>query len=169
MKTIDVFIVMGSASDASKAEPAIAALKGFGVPFDAAVCSAHRSPKKLAALVASAEKRGCLVFIALAGKAAHLPGVVAAHTAKPVIGVPIDTPMMGLDSLLSIAQMPPGVPVATVGVDAGKNAALLAIQMLALSDAKLAKKLADYKAALGADVAKQNAETRKKLRIPKLP
>jgi 5-(carboxyamino)imidazole ribonucleotide mutase len=165
MKRVDVLIVMGSASDASKAEPAIAVLKEFGVALDARVCSAHRSPKKLAALVAAAEERGCRVFIALAGKAAHLPGVVASHTVKPVIGVPIDTPMMGLDSLLSIAQMPPGVPVATVGVDAANNAALLAVQMLALSDAKLAKRLADYKAALSADVAKQNADARKKLRV----
>jgi 5-(carboxyamino)imidazole ribonucleotide mutase len=127
-------------------EQAAKMLEGFGVPYEAHAYSAHRSPELVRQYVGKAAAKGVRLFIAAAGGAAHLAGVVAAHTTMPVIGVPIESKSLkGLDSLLSTVQMPPGVPVATVGIDAATNAAILAVQCLALSDERLAKALMAYK------------------------
>jgi len=146
-----VGILMGSDSDWPTMKAAADALKEFGIASEAKVISAHRDPHGLEEYAAGASKRGLRVIIAGAGGAAHLPGVTAAFTTLPVIGVPIESKSLkGLDSLLSIVQMPPGVPVATVGIGAGRNAGLLAVQILAVADSKLQaavlkfkKKLAD--------------------------
>jgi len=141
-----VGIVMGSDSDLEIMRRAMEALQQLEITFEATVASAHRSPKRAAEYAQTAQQRGIKVIIAAAGWAAHLPGVLAAHTILPVIGVPISSsPIGGLDALYSIVQMPPGVPVATVGVDTAKNAALLAAQILALSDTQLAERLHDIK------------------------
>lgn len=136
-----VLVVMGSKSDSHIAEKVTKVFDEFGVSYDVEVASAHRNPKKVEELA----KKDYEVFIAIAGLSAALPGVVAAHTTKPVIGVPVSAKLGGLDALLSIAQMPPGVPVASVGIDNGKNAALLAVQILALKDEKLREKLEKYR------------------------
>lgn len=137
---------MGSESDRAKMEPAVLLLEEFGVACDVQVLSAHRQPVALADYAESARSRGIKVIIAGAGLSAALPGVVAARTAVPVIGVPIDASSLGgLDSLLSIAQMPPGVPVGSVGIDNAENAGLLALQILALGDEQLARKLDEYR------------------------
>ena len=144
-----VGIVMGSDSDAAVMEEAVIVLKKFGVPYEMTIASAHRSPARAAEFAGSAVKRGMKVIIAGAGHAAHLAGVLAAHTTLPVIGVPIDSScLLGIDSLLSTVQMPPGIPVATVsiGKPGAKNAGILAVQMLALSDPHLARLLEAYKA-----------------------
>jgi 5-(carboxyamino)imidazole ribonucleotide mutase len=142
-----VAILMGSESDRDVMKRAEEALAGFGVPFETNVLSAHRMPRALVAYVEEAERRGAAVFICAAGMAAALPGVVAAHTAKPVIGVPISSGGLGgLDSLLSIVQMPKGVPVATVAINGAQNAALLAVQILATADAELADRFGSFKA-----------------------
>lgn len=141
-----VAVIMGSDSDLETLKPCLEALESFGVPFEAAIASAHRSPKHLEKTLAKFVGGGGKVVIAAAGGAAHLPGVVASLTQLPVIGVPIRSPMLGQDSLLSIVQMPAGVPVATVGVNSAKNAALLAIQILALSSKALSDKLAAFRA-----------------------
>jgi 5-(carboxyamino)imidazole ribonucleotide mutase len=141
----DVTIIVGSESDLKHAEEASRVLSSFGVSFTVQVASAHRAPEKLDALVAASEAR---VFIAIAGLAAALPGAVASKTTRPVIGVPVAVKLDGLDAFLSMAQMPSGVPVATVGVDSAKNAAFLAAEILALSDAALAGKLKDYRNSL---------------------
>jgi len=121
-------------------------LEKFGVDYELEVLSAHRSPRRVADYAASAEDRGLQVLIAAAGKAAALPGVVAAHTILPVIGLPIFTPQLGgQDSLYSVVQMPPGVPVATVGLDAAANAGILAVQILAIADPQLRKQLHEFK------------------------
>ncbi len=139
-----VGIVVGSRSDIAAAEKATAILDELGVPSDVRVISAHRAPDLLAHFVATAEERGIRVFIAIAGLAAHLPGVVASQTTAPVIGVPMPGGVAdGLDALLAVVQMPKGVPVATVGVGNGENAALLAAAMLALSDPALRTRLED--------------------------
>jgi len=139
-----VGIVVGSRSDIAAAEKASAILDELGVPSDVRVISAHRAPDLLAHFVATAEERGIRVFIAIAGLAAHLPGVVASQTTAPVIGVPMPGGVAdGLDALLAVVQMPKGVPVATVGVGNGENAALLAASMLALSDPALRTRLED--------------------------
>ncbi len=138
-------IVMGSDSDLKVMQEACKVLEEFSVPYEITVCSAHRTPERAHEYAASAISRGLKVIIASAGGAAHLAGVMAANTTLPVIGVPIDWKLNGLDALLSTAQMPPGVPVATVGIDGGKNAGLLAIAILATADETLAKKLVDYK------------------------
>lgn len=149
-----VAVVMGSDSDLDTMKPCIARLKEFGVPAEVRVISAHRTPAAAEELASHARENGFGAVIAAAGKAAHLAGVLAAYTTLPVIGVPIKTSMMGgLDSLLSMVQMPKGIPVATVAVDGADNAALLAIQMLALSDDALAEKLAQFKRDMAADVA----------------
>lgn len=149
-----VAVILGSDSDLSVMQGAIDILKEFEVPFEARVISAHRTPKTAADFAESAVERGFGVIIAAAGKAAHLGGVLAASTVLPVIGVPIKSSTMdGLDSLLSIVQMPKGVPVATVAINGAENSALLAIQMLALSDESLAKKLSQYKEDMAAQVA----------------
>jgi phosphoribosylamine--glycine ligase len=138
-------------------------LKKFGIPYEMTVASAHRSPEKAANFAASAHKRGLKVIVAGAGHAAHLAGNLAAYTSLPVIGVPIDSScLQGFDALLSTVQMPPGVPVATVsiGKPGAKNAGILAIQILALSDPKLAKKLETYKKELAKQVD-QKAKTLK--------
>ncbi|RLF75559.1 5-(carboxyamino)imidazole ribonucleotide mutase [Thermococci archaeon] len=136
-----VLVVMGSKSDSHIAERVTKVLEEFSVEHEVEVASAHRNPKKVEELA----KKDCDVFIAIAGLSAALPGVIASHTTKPVIGVPVSAKLGGLDSLLSIAQMPPGVPVAAVGIDNGKNAALLAIEILALKDESLKKKLEEYR------------------------
>jgi 5-(carboxyamino)imidazole ribonucleotide mutase len=140
---------MGSESDLPVVQPATDILKEFGVPFEIRVLSAHRTPDAAAEYATSASQRGMKVMICAAGGAAHLAGVVAGHTTLPVIGIPVPSKFLnGLDSLLSTVQMPSGVPVATVAVGGAKNAALLAVQILAVSDAALAEELVDYKAAM---------------------
>ena len=144
-----VVLLMGSDSDLPTVKEACAVLQDFGVVFEAHVLSAHRTPDDLMAFVRRAEQSGVRVFIAAAGGAAHLAGVVAAHTTRPVIGIPIQTSALGgLDSLLSTVQMPAGVPVATMAIGAGgaRNAGLFAIQILALADPSLAAKLQEYRA-----------------------
>lgn len=144
-----VAVIMGSDSDFPVVRGALTQLKRFGVPFEARVLSAHRTPAEAEEFAKHAEENGFGVIIAAAGKAAHLGGVLAAQTILPVIGLPIKSSFMdGLDSLLSIVQMPAGIPVATVGVGAADNAGLLAVQMLALSEPELAEKLRDYKHAM---------------------
>ncbi|NJE11182.1 5-(carboxyamino)imidazole ribonucleotide mutase [Thermococcus sp. MAR1] len=136
-----VLVVMGSKSDSHIAEKVTSILDEFGVGYDVEVASAHRNPKKVEELA----KKNYEVFIAIAGLSAALPGVIAAHTVKPVIGVPVSAKLNGLDALFSIAQLPPGVPVATVGIDNGKNAALLAIEILAVKNEELKRKLEEYR------------------------
>src|SRR5215472_9718923 len=144
-----VGILMGSDSDWPVMKAAADACHEFGIGWEAQVISAHRTPEDLASYATGAHKRGLRVIIAGAGGAAHLPGVTAAMTTLPVIGVPIEGKALdGMDSLLSIVQMPPGVPVATVGVNAAKNAGILAIQILAMADQRLQKALSDFKVKL---------------------
>ena len=140
-----VGILMGSDSDLKVMQEAAKVLEEFAVPFEITVCSAHRTPERAHEYATTAISRGLKVIIASAGGAAHLAGVMAANTTLPIIGVPIDWKLSGLDALLSTMQMPPGVPVATVGIDNGKNAGLLAVAILATADDGLAKKLVDYK------------------------
>ena len=141
-----VGILMGSKSDFDVVKPAVNVLKKFGVEAEVRVISAHRTPDEAHEFAAKAQENGIEVIICAAGKAAHLGGVIAAFTTLPVIGLPVKTDMMGgLDSLLSIVQMPSGIPVATVGVNGGENAGLLAVQMLAIKYADLQEKLKDYK------------------------
>lgn len=140
-----VAIIMGSKSDYDVVKKAEQLLKDFGVEVSTRILSAHRTLEETLDFVQGAKEKGYEVIIAAAGKAAHLPGVVAAATPLPVIGVPMNTSMMGgMDSLLSIVQMPAGIPVATVGVDASENAALLALRILSLKDDSLAEKYMDY-------------------------
>ena len=155
MSTIQVLILMGSDSDAPVMKNAADVLRELGVTCEMTVASAHRSPARVQRLLAEAPGRGVQVFIVGAGAAAHLAGMVAGHTAKPVIGVPIDSsPLLGLDALLSTVQMPPGVPVATVAVgkSGATNAGVLAAQMLAIGDPALAERLDAYKARLAEKV-----------------
>ncbi len=141
-----VGIIMGSSSDEETMKPCAETLEEFGVAYEMIVASAHRAPAKVAEWSAGASARGMKTIIAAAGKAAALPGVVASHTALPVIGVPIKTSDLGgLDSLLSIVQMPKGVPVATVAINGAKNAALLAVQILATADPEMARRFAEFK------------------------
>ncbi len=152
-----VGILMGSDSDWPTMKAAADVLAEFGVASEANVISAHRTPKDLEQYAGSAAGRGLRVIIAGAGGAAHLPGVTAALTTLPVIGVPIESKSLkGLDSLLSIVQMPPGVPVATVGIGAAKNAGLLAIQILAVADPKLQSALSKFKGKLAAESRAKN-------------
>ncbi len=151
----DVLILMGSDSDAPTMQPAVDVLKEFGITSEMTVASAHRSPARVMKLVGEAPSRGVKVFIVGAGAAAHLGGVVAAHTTLPVIGVPIDSSALkGLDALLSTVQMPPGVPVATVsiGKPGATNAGVLAAQIIGVGDHGIAKKLIDYKKKLAEKV-----------------
>jgi len=141
-----VAILMGSSSDRDVMKRAEEELAEFGVEFETNVLSAHRKPEALVAYIKDASSRGAGVFICAAGMAAALPGVTAAHTSKPVVGVPIASGGLGgLDSLLAIVQMPPGVPVATVAVNGARNAALLAVQILASGDEDLAKRFEEFK------------------------
>ena len=147
MKPI-IAILMGSDSDAEMLKPCGETLREFGVPFTARVLSAHRTPRETVQFVEKAKDEGIEIFICAAGGAAHLAGVVAAHTEMPVIGIPVETPSFkGMDSLLSTVQMPAGTPVATVGVGSGgvKNAAFLALRILAMKDKKIEAALHDYK------------------------
>jgi phosphoribosylaminoimidazole carboxylase PurE protein len=144
-----VALLMGSDSDLPAVKEACNVLRSFGVPFEVRVLSAHRTPDDLVTYIKEAEQKGVRIFIAAAGGAAHLAGVIAAHTTKPVIGIPIQTSSLnGLDSLLSIVQMPGGVPVATmaIGIGGARNAGLFAIQVLALVDPSLAEKLIQQRA-----------------------
>jgi phosphoribosylamine--glycine ligase len=153
-----VIIVMGSDSDLPVMEEAEAMLKQFGITYQITVASAHRSPERAIKIAAGAEGNGIQVIIAGAGMAAHLAGIIAAHTILPVIGVPINSsPLNGLDSLLSTVQMPPGVPVAAmaIGKPGAKNAAILAAQIIGRKVPAVAKKLREYKKALGAEVGKK--------------
>ena len=144
-----VGILMGSKSDFGVVEPAVKILKNFGVETEVRVISAHRTPDEAHEFALTAREKGMEVLICAAGKAAHLGGVIAALTTLPVIGLPVKTDMMGgLDSLLSIVQMPAGIPVATVGVNAGENAGLLALQILGVKYPDIEKGLADYKQAM---------------------
>ena len=153
-----VTIIMGSTSDLPVMEKACQLLNDMQIPFEVQALSAHRTPQAVEEFARNAKDRGLKVIIAAAGMAAALPGVIAAQTTLPVIGVPIKGMLDGLDALLSIVQMPPGIPVATVGVNGAMNAAILAVQMLALSNEAIAQRLADYKAGLSAKIEKANKE-----------
>ena len=153
-----VSIIMGSTSDLPVMEKAARFLDDMHIPFEMNALSAHRTPAEVEAFAAGAKARGLRVIIAGAGMAAALPGVIAAGTSLPVIGVPIKGMLDGLDAMLSIIQMPPGIPVATVGVNGALNAAILAAEMLALSDAALAERVEAYKAGLKEKIVKANSE-----------
>ena len=160
---MDVVIFIGSASDLEVVKDGLDLLKKFGVGFALEVTSAHRSPERTIALIRKYEAENAEVFIAVAGKAAHLGGVVAAHTVRPVIGVPVESGGLGgLDALLSTAQMPKGVPVATMGTGkaGAANAALLAIQILALKNEALRAKLVEHKKAMAAQVEADSEQVR---------
>jgi 5-(carboxyamino)imidazole ribonucleotide mutase len=149
---------MGSDSDWPILKPAAEILQKFGVEYEVAVASAHRTPDKVREFVTGAPSRGVSVFIAAAGAAAHLGGVIASLTVLPVIGVPINaTPLNGMDALLSTVQMPSGIPVAAMAVDGAKNAAIFAVEILAVKDASLGEKLKDYRKELAAEVEKKAA------------
>jgi 5-(carboxyamino)imidazole ribonucleotide mutase len=160
-----VLIIMGSDSDAEAMSQAADALDEVGVPYEFTVASAHRSPERTQRIVTDSEKNGAAVFIAGAGMAAHLPGVVASFTTKPVIGVPLaGSAFQGFDSLLAIVQMPPGIPVATVAVGGARNAGVLAAQIIAGADAALATRLKDQRAAMAEGVAKKSKKVEKSTR-----
>jgi 5-(carboxyamino)imidazole ribonucleotide mutase len=154
-----VAIVMGSDSDLPVMENSFAILRSFGIPFEARITSAHRTPEVTKDYVKDAEARGCAVFIAAAGMAAHLAGAVSAATVKPVIGVPMNASLDGLDALLSTVQMPAGIPVATVAIGkaGAKNAAYLAAQILSVADPAMGDKLRDERAANGEQIAAKDA------------
>jgi phosphoribosylaminoimidazole carboxylase PurE protein len=155
--SVKVGIIMGSSSDLEAMEPAAEILAEFGVPFEIKVVSAHRTPKAMFDYAQSARSRGLQVVIAGAGGAAHLPGMVASLTTLPVIGVPVKTQALGgLDSLYSIVQMPAGIPVATVAINGGKNAGLLALRILGSTDATIAAKLDAYRTIMEEAVASMN-------------
>ncbi len=160
MKPI-VSIIMGSTSDLPVMEKAAKFLDSMEIPFEMNALSAHRTPAEVEEFAAQAKSRGVKVIIAGAGMAAALPGVIAAGTTVPVIGVPIKGMLDGLDAMLSIIQMPPGIPVATVGVNGAQNAAILAAEMLALSDEQLAARMEAYKTSLKEKIVKANAELAK--------
>ncbi len=151
-------ILMGSKSDFPVVKPAVKVLKDFGAEVEVRVISAHRTPEEAHEFARNAKKNGVEVIICAAGKAAHLGGVIAAYTTLPVIGLPVKTDMMGgLDSLLSIVQMPSGIPVATVGVNGGENAGLLALQILGIKYPEIAEKLAAYKKSMQAKINADDA------------
>ena len=151
-------ILMGSKSDFTVVKPAVKVLKDFGAEVEVRVISAHRTPEEAHEFARNAKKNGVEVIICAAGKAAHLGGVIAAYTTLPVIGLPVKTDMMGgLDSLLSIVQMPSGIPVATVGVNGGENAGLLALQILGIKYPEIAEKLAAYKKSMQAKINADDA------------
>ena len=153
-----VSIIMGSTSDLPIMEKAAKLLNEFEIPFEMNALSAHRTPEEVEKFAKTAESRGIKAIIAAAGMAAHLPGVIAASTTVPVIGVPINSTLEGMDALLAIVQMPPGIPVATVGINAALNAAILAIQIIAQSDAGTAAKLKKYKSSLAEKIVKANRD-----------
>ncbi len=153
-----VSIIMGSTSDLPVMEKACKWLDEMEIPFEVNALSAHRTPQAVEKFAREAQGRGIKVIIAGAGMAAALPGVIAASTTLPVIGVPIKGMLDGLDAMLSIVQMPPGIPVATVGVNGAQNAAILAAQIIGLADSTVAQKVAGYKASLGAKIEKANQD-----------
>lgn len=152
---------MGSTSDLPIMEKALNLLNDMEIPFEVLALSAHRTPAQVEEFARGAKARGVKVIIAAAGMAAHLPGVIAAMTPQPVIGVPIKSTIEGMDALLAIVQMPPGIPVATVGINAALNAAILATQMLALADEAVAAKVEAYKADLAGKIVKANEDLAK--------
>ena len=147
---------MGSTSDLPVMEKALKFLDQMQIPFEVSALSAHRTPAQVADFARGAKARGVKVIIAAAGMAAHLPGVIASMTPVPVVGVPIKSSVEGIDALLAIVQMPPGIPVATVGINAALNAAILAAQILAVADSRTAERLEAYKAGLAEKIAKAN-------------
>ncbi|MBF1443543.1 MULTISPECIES: 5-(carboxyamino)imidazole ribonucleotide mutase [Prevotella] len=153
-----VSIIMGSTSDLPVMEKACKWLEQYEIPFEVNALSAHRTPAAVEKFAKEAKERGIKVIIAGAGMAAALPGVIAASTSLPVIGVPIKGMLDGLDAMLSIIQMPPGIPVATVGVNGAQNAAILAAQMMALGNEEIAKKVEAWKATLGQKIEKANKD-----------
>ncbi len=157
MKPI-VSIIMGSTSDLPVLQAACQFLNQMQIPFELNALSAHRTPDEVALFAKNAQSRGVRVIIAAAGMAAHLPGVIASFTPLPVIGVPVKASLEGLDSILAILQMPPGIPVATVALNGALNAAILALQILALSDEALMQKLLNYKLALKNKITQANEE-----------
>jgi 5-(carboxyamino)imidazole ribonucleotide mutase len=157
-----VSIIMGSTSDYNVMEDAAKLLDEMEIPFEINALSAHRTPEKVEEFAKLAQSRGIKVVIAAAGMAAHLPGVIAAMTVLPVIGVPIKASLDGLDSLLSIVQMPPGIPVATVGINGARNAAILAAQILAAGDAGIGEKVKYFKEGLKEKIVKANEELAEK-------
>lgn len=159
-----VGLIMGSDSDWDTVAPAAEALAEFGIPFEVGVLSAHRTPERMLAYATSAHERGLKVIIACAGGAAHLPGMVAAATPLPVIGIPRALKDLdGMDSLLSIVQMPAGVPVATVSIDGAKNAGLLTVRILGAGDPALVQKMADYQADMAAQVEAKDEALKQRL------
>jgi 5-(carboxyamino)imidazole ribonucleotide mutase len=167
---VSVAILMGSDSDLPRLEPCFDKLREMGIAFEARVLSAHRTPAAVVEFVTKAPSRGVKIFICAAGGAAHLAGVVAAHTDLPVLGIPLDNPPLGgLDALLSTVQMPGGVPVAALGAGAGGpvNAALMAARILALGDASLAAKLARFREAQASKVLEKDAALQKRLAAPR--
>lgn len=159
-----VAVIMGSDSDFPVVKGCIKTLKSFGIETEVRVLSAHRTPAEAAAFADSARERGYGVLIAAAGKAAHLAGALAAHTTLPVIGIPVKSSTLdGLDALLATVQMPSGIPVATVAIDGADNAAILAAQMLALSDEGLAARLLEMKKSMAEGVEKKNAALQEKV------
>ncbi len=153
-----VSIIMGSTSDFPIMEKSAKFFDEMQIPFELNALSAHRTPEEVEVFAKNAKNRGIKVIIAAAGMAAHLPGVIAASTTLPVIGVPINASLDGMDALLAIVQMPPGIPVATVGINGSLNAAILAMQILAAGDESLQKKLTDYKQNLKTKITKANEE-----------
>ena len=153
-----VSIIMGSTSDLPILEKAAKFFDEMEIPFEMNALSAHRTPAEVESFARGAKERGIKVIIAAAGMAAHLPGVIAAMTTLPVIGVPINSSLDGIDALLAIVQMPPGIPVATVGINAGQNAAILACEMLAMGDAGIDKRLQVFKTGLSQKIVKANAD-----------
>jgi 5-(carboxyamino)imidazole ribonucleotide mutase len=153
-----VSIIMGSTSDLKVMEKAAEFLDGMGIPFEINALSAHRTPEAVEQFARGAAGRGIKVIIAGAGMAAHLPGVIAAMTPLPVIGVPVKASLDGMDALLAIVQMPPGIPVATVAIDGALNAGILAAQMIATGDAALSEKLIAYKEGLKQKIVKANED-----------
>jgi len=153
-----VSIIMGSTSDFDVMKKAAEFFDDMQIPFEINALSAHRTPEEVETFAKGASERGIKVIIAAAGMAAHLPGVIAASTTIPVIGVPINASLSGLDALLAIVQMPPGIPVATVGINGSLNAAILALQMMATGDAELASKMKEYKKSLKKKIVKANED-----------
>src|SRR5512133_182781 len=160
-----VSIIMGSTSDLPVMEKAAEILNSFSIPFEMNALSAHRTPEEVEKFAKGAEGRGIKVIIAAAGMAAHLPGVIAAMTPLPVIGVPIKASLEGLDSMLSIIQMPPGIPVATVGINGALNAGILAAQIIGAGDAEVMNTVLKYKEGLKKKIVEANEEL-KKIKFP---
>jgi len=156
-----VSIIMGSTSDLPVMEKAATVLDELQIPFEMNALSAHRTPEQVETFAKEAKEKGIQVIIAGAGMAAHLPGVISASTSIPVIGVPINATLDGMDALLAIVQMPPGIPVATVGINAAKNAGILAAQMIATGDKNLYSKLEEYKESLKEKIVNANKELQK--------